>query len=40
MRWTLLKDASRLKPDAAADLDALIAKMTVKRTAPAWVCSL
>ena len=37
MRWTLLKDAARLKPEAAADLDALIAKMTVKRTARAWV---
>ncbi len=36
MRWTLLKDSSRLKPEAAADLDALIAKMTVKRTARAW----
>jgi transposase len=31
MRW------ARLKPEAAADLDALIAKMTVKRTARAWV---
>jgi transposase len=36
MRWTLLKDASKLKPEAAADLDALIARMTVKRTARAW----
>jgi transposase len=36
MRWTLLKDKSKLKPEAAADLDALIAKMTVKRTARAW----
>jgi transposase len=36
MRWTLLKDKSNLKPEAAADLDALIAKMTVKRTARAW----
>ena len=36
MRWTLLKDTARLKPEAAADLDALIAKMTVKRTARAW----
>ena len=37
MRWTLLKDRSRLKPEAAADLDALIAKMTTVRTARAWV---
>ena len=36
MRWTLLKDTATLKPQAAADLDALIAKMTVKRTARAW----
>ena len=37
MRWTLLKDTAKLKHEAAADLDALIAKMTVKRTARAWV---
>ena len=37
MRWTLLKDTAKLKPEAAADLDALISKMTVKRTARAWV---
>jgi transposase len=37
MRWTLLKDTAKLKPRAAADLDALIAKMSVKRTARAWV---
>ena len=37
MRWTLLKDTAKLKPEAAADLNALIAKMTVKRTARAWV---
>lgn len=36
MRWTLLKDSAKLKPEAAADLDALIARMTVKRTARAW----
>lgn len=36
MRWTLLKDTTKLKPEAAADLGALIAKMTVKRTARAW----
>jgi len=37
MRRTLLKDTAKLKPEAAADLDALIAKMTVKRTERAWV---
>jgi transposase len=37
MRWSLLKDRSRLSPEAAADLDALIAKMTTVRTARAWV---
>ena len=37
LRWTLLKDRAKLKPAAAADLDAMIAKMTVKRTARAWV---
>ena len=36
MRWSLLKDRSRLTPDAAADLDALIARMTTLRTARAW----
>lgn len=36
MRWTLLKDTAKLKPEAAADLDALIARMTIKRTARAW----
>ena len=36
MRWSLLKDRSRLKPEAAADLDALIARMTTVRTARAW----
>ena len=36
MRWTLLKDTAKLKPEAAVDLDALIAKMTVKRTTRAW----
>ena len=33
----MLKDRSRLKPEAAADLGALIAKMTTVRTARAWV---
>jgi transposase len=37
MRWSLLKDRSKLKPEAAADLDALIAKMTTVRTARAWL---
>ena len=36
MRWTLLKDSAKLKPEAAADLDVLIARMTIKRTARAW----
>ncbi len=37
MRWSLLKDRASLKPEAAADLDALIARMTTERTARAWV---
>ena len=37
LRWSLLKDRSRLSPAATADLDALIAKMTTVRTARAWV---
>jgi transposase len=37
LRWSLLKDRSRLKPEAAADLEALIARMTTVRTARAWV---
>ena len=37
MRWSLLKDRSRLKPEAADDLDALTAKMTTVRTARAWL---
>ena len=37
MRWALLKDRADLKPEAAADLDALIARMTRVRTARAWV---
>jgi energy-coupling factor transporter ATP-binding protein EcfA2 len=36
MRWSLLKDRSRLSPVATADLDALIARMTTLRTARAW----
>jgi len=37
MRWSLLKDRSKLQPAAAADLDALIAKITTVRTARAWL---
>ena len=37
MRWSLLKGRANLKPAAAADLDALIAKMTTVRTARAWL---
>jgi len=37
LRWSLLKDRATLKPEAAADLDALIARMTTVRTARAWV---
>lgn len=37
LRWSLLKDRASLKPEAAADLDALITRMTTVRTARAWV---
>jgi len=37
MRWPLLKDRSRLTPEAAADLDALIARHATVRTARAWL---
>ena len=37
LRWSLLKDRSSLRSEAAADLDALIARMTTVRTARAWV---
>jgi transposase len=37
LRWTLLKDRASLRPEAAADLDALIGRMTHVRTARAWV---
>lgn len=37
LRWSLLKDRSRLSREAATDLDALIAKITTVRTARAWV---
>jgi transposase len=36
MRWALLKDRADLKPEAATELDALIARMTRVRTARAW----
>jgi transposase len=37
LRWSLLKDRSRLSAAATADLDALIARMTTVRTARAWL---
>jgi transposase len=37
LRWTLLKDRSRLTAEAVADLDALIARMATVRTARAWL---
>ena len=37
LRWSLLKNRASLKPEAAADLDALIARMATVRTARAWV---
>lgn len=36
MRWSLLKDRADLRPEAAADLDALMARITRVRTARAW----
>lgn len=36
LRWNLLKDRASLTNTARADLDALIARMTVSRTARAW----
>lgn len=36
LRWTLLKDRSRLDAQSRGDLDALIAQLTTKRTARAW----
>lgn len=36
LRWSLLKDRSRLSVAATTDLDALIARMTTVRTARAW----
>jgi transposase len=37
LRWKLLRDRASLTPDARADLDALIAQVTTKRTARAWL---
>lgn len=37
LRWKLLRDRGALAPDARADLDALIAQVTTKRTARAWL---
>jgi transposase len=37
LRWTLLKDRSRLNAGAQAELDALVARFTTKRTARAWL---
>jgi transposase len=36
LRWVLLKDRSRLSTAQRAELDALLAHMTTKRTARAW----
>lgn len=37
MRWTLLKDPASLNPQAAAELDSLVARLTTMRTARAWL---
>ena len=37
LRWKLLRDRASLTPAARADLDALIAQVTTKRTARAWL---
>ncbi len=37
LRWKLLRDRASLTPDARADLDALVAHVTTKRTARAWL---
>jgi len=37
LRWTLLKDRSRLSDESRADLDTLIAQAATKRTARAWL---
>jgi transposase len=37
LRWTLLKDRSKLTPEQSADLDALVAQFTTSRVARAWL---
>ena len=37
LRWALLKDRERLNESQRADLDTLIAQLTTKRTARAWL---
>lgn len=37
LRWTLLKDRSKLRIEQRADLDALVTQFTSKRTARAWL---
>jgi transposase len=37
VRWALLKDSRRLSEDQRADLDGLVAQLTTKRTARAWL---
>ena len=37
LRWKLLRDRADLTPAARADLDALVAQVTTKRTARAWL---
>ena len=37
LRWSLLKDKSKLSPDQARDLDRLVVQFTTKRTARAWL---
>ncbi len=37
LRWALLKDRDKLADNSRAELDALLAQLTTKRTARAWV---
>jgi transposase len=37
LRWTLLKDRTKLSATQGADLDALLTQLTTKRTARAWL---